>query len=999
MSLNITTSNFLNTRWIANPEQKIVFDSQRHTFTTVNGADDYTSRQFRTLTSRVRECVNQTTFASLSPTQKLNAYSNISAYNAMCSRYNNNIDESCLWRIVNLIVSIITCRRIQLTYEPITRPNWDYTSLMKDDKGEYVPDNYGELVPYFENDLDAIRDFIPLIRCVLAFSTHLILDSEPARKTQLLLIANEEARIVPYSYKFISAIQACWGNTPDIIMDLYLHLLSLPQIDQLTHAQRCLHQSFLSIEPQTLPSESLKRYLTLMAALNRPPAKPEWHQQVIDNTSLMIGFLDAILSLPADMLKAHSEYTGQVTLHTFSKAEKEQDILDLLKYCAQFHPQAIKEFSTQIQALIGKALLLAKEMKTEGRKTVRKMKTEDQKRLLDYLSILRNKGIAADAYLDANRQLFLELFLELRKAKATYSTEFELYFLERCCGQVKDLSAEELAPFNELLLQREAEAKELFVFRRENPIANRRTILFNLMEYLGTQAKLSDEVIYARSAPYFEKVRAIQDVASGPSKKDNMTYKEREKLLVCANRIARFHCPNPKTYGRLKALLRPDRIVSLVTHLSNDPGFIKKCNAIATHLLFAVLIEDVKVGKDIDVRWILQDLNISQLTAQEFDWLTAKKIFTQDRDRFVGNASVAQLETLYGKEEGELEINFQHIRQSIGTEAPIPDLPAADRDMRLSELITLFEKVKSAAIKEDDTAEIMISLESLVKNITNKSLGAHPVDSLQRTKGYKDIELYLKHGMIACRTKHPSSVYIQLKDLSKVGIGFCFRGVKSAAQDFYYQTTGREQRVEASTPKAGLVSLYRMMRKQIFLRNMHLLWEDYASKSRINKRLDVHERHEAIKTVGKAFNIEGWEEDSEDDAAREVSVFFIKPEVQQTLLTLCLRDYTGHAIVNFFFQGVYGLPDSPQVISGELQFLFHDWFQENRPSKEKDPLKFKNKVLQLDESGSGVGRMKREYAIYFLRSNGIFYPQKAWYQSSTKLTTDEQRLAAFLTRR
>lgn len=973
MGLKVTSENFVNTRLALLPGQDLFFHRITRTFEVLNtNADPNKTRQWRTISLQVRTCVREIPFASLTSIQKLNVHTNIQTYNQLCLRYNRTIDNSCLWRIVNCIVRLITCGKLQLKYRPIALPSWDPKSLMvRDSEGLYDYENYGELIPYFETASVGIEPFVPLIRNLLAASTPLILASEPTRKTQLLIIANEEARHSP-----VSAVESFWEGTPDIIMALYHHLLSVPQIDSLLNVQGCLHRAFLKIEPKTLNEESLKRYLALMGALSTlPEPKTGWHREVISNVSLMIEFLDAILSLPSVLLKENSDYISQVTRHMFSKVEQEKDVLDLLKYCAGFLPQGIKEYGTEIQGLITKAIPLAK-----------KMKAEDQKRLLESLSLLKEKGIAADAYMNANRQIFLELFVELRKAKIACAQEFELVLLERGCDTVKDLNEEETKLFYELLLMRENGKKDFFLFRKVNPVANSRFILFNLMEFLATQTKLSDDDLFRRTIPFFERVKDVRDVADGPNKKNNMTYKEKEKLLVCADRVARKWCPDPTRYGRLTAFLGAERVVSLTTYLSNNQGVIKICNAIATQLLFAVLVEEVKV-KDAEVaRLLLQELNLSQLDAIEFNWLITKKIFTDNRDRYVGHAKLEQLTVIYGELEKDLEVNFRHVAKTLGEELAIPELPEADQKMRLSDLGLLFESVRAQAEKGDAVEEIQLNLDALVKRITQQTLQYAPVAAVERAKGYRNIELYIKHGIIASRTRPPAMTYNQLKALSRSS-GLCFGGVKPAAADFYYQTTGREQRVSADSIEGGVIALFRIMRKGIFMKHVAAFCLDYAKKAKVSQTVDVHDLHDAMKTVGKRFNVEGWESFTEEDAAP--GKVFREKEVQEQLLLCCIGDYTGHAIVNFFHQAVYGLPGSPQIITGELKILIHDWFKEHMPKGEKDPYLFQCKVLQMDPvMSTGVGRMKREYAIYFLTKNGILPPKKSWFSQKfdTKLT-------------
>lgn len=790
-------------------------------------------------------------------------------------------------------------------------------------------------------------------------------------------------------------VNAFWARKPDIAMNIYAHLLTLPKQEHLEPLRKNLHETFLKIEINWLNFKTASQYLSLAVALSKPTANPEWHHGLsVSNSIRILRFLRENFTRLEDVRKSDPTLHDRLFLRA-CKAEKDIDIEDLLQYLTELPQGVIKEHSDSIQAFLATALVKADAISLDGQST-----------FLQYLWNLKSIGFPLDFLIKNCRLPLLKIFSGLRNADLGVILdavrEFELYVFERLCADVPEFTAQDNEYFYPLLLSMQAERKELFLMRAAPPVSNARGVLFNFMEYLGKHPKMREEEILKRGSPLFFWSQRIVDVTDPARKEGNMSQDEMTKLLILADKIARLFCPEPKQYGRLTALLGAPRIPTLIQYLADEPNFVPKVNAIATHLLFSVIVGEVKIrdAKESErfmesARLLLQNLDVYRLSSHEFAWLKDKPFFKQFPDRFLGQASEAQLTALYGPAEADYPIDYSHIRATIGTEAPIPELPEGARGMDLNALVELFNRVKSAADKDDDVKEIHSQLTLLAERVKDKKVLYTPTNPEEREKWYRKVNLQLRHGILACQAKSPAEAFNYLKTLSESG-HLCYGGVKPAVKDFYSVTTGALQTVEADSVKGGLLQLLSVYREGIFKKQVRIINAEFvalenAAGAAIEPHVDVHDLETAMHFVGRRFAVKDWEDYTAVDPAKGRRYF--EPElVQRRLLLACLRDCNPHDMINFCMKSIEGIGGSAKIVSGELSMAIRDWFKDNMPNGKKDPNAFQCEVLQLDPvMYTGVGRIKREWMIYFLMRNGILQPKRGLWarMRGTKLSDDQ----------
>lgn len=383
---------------------------------------------------------------------------------------------------------------------------------------------------------------------------------------------------------------------------------------------------------------------------------------------------------------------------------------------------------------------------------------------------------------------------------------------------------------------------------------------------------------------------------------------------------------------------------------------------------------------------ILQNVNISKADPKIFEIITKgdhplSKLFSKDPERYLSMADEGQLELYYERLEKALAVDERHLNMVVGTAQEIPELPPGTV-VDLRELVGMFDQinftdparpgyVNPATLVEEQTlytpAELRTAIKRIVDDIEANRVTFVPTEERQKAKFYRDLRLYLQHSILKLRTRRPEDRPGFLIRLAFAGLA-CGGRYFGMAQDLYYQVTGTRQVIDAETLEGGLLKILEPRRAAIFEDEVAKMWK--LATGRLNADVDVHAYAEAMKIVGKWFNVAKAEQFQFDDPAPDGCKYpFSGPNASKAFNQLykdCLSAYSPTVIINEIYKHFVGITGHPKTITLDFQCgALNQWFKEDGLTHKK-----KEESILPETYHPETMRLKRERLIYLLHHVG-----------------------------
>lgn len=502
-----------------------------------------------------------------------------------------------------------------------------------------------------------------------------------------------------------------------------------------------------------------------------------------------------------------------------------------------------------------------------------------------------------------------------------------------------------------------------FLLSKDIKLDPSREILFDLAEYLGQ--KKVQEKHSEQASILLKRIRRIE----------NLKNPELKKLLAFANACEAFNFIKDKG-SFLKSHIGKKRVWELIDLLSSKSELVTTYNSLAIQLCFCAAMEKQKKDSEETLSTVLQNLNISQLSKENFAFLTTSssdlsKIFQVDPDRFLSTANEEQLEVYYKPLDKKLKVNHLHLDVKLTKKEAVPPLPVGVK-VEFEELLKMSDEINFSDPKKPDYVnpnemtndgqlitpkEVRKGIAQLISNVTQRTVSYTPNDPAQKAAFYTNLERFLQHSIVSLRNRPPGQRSGFLVWLGGAGI-YCGGRYMAVAQDLYCQVTGSSYNIAEESLEGGILKFLSDKRSMIL-------------KKRITDVTNcVHSFHTAMKTTGLKFNVPEAQVHQYDDPARGQD--FNQTYEQNQLFEWCLEDYNTTVIINELVKNIEGIPGHKKTINLEFRTTIDDWFKENLPKDikkkyAKEPDSCLSEIYQMD-----TGRIRRQWLIFMLKNMNMY---------------------------